>query len=319
MGRGYDVAAVPSRLVHPAGVGNTRAVRWRERSRLVRAVRLLRTRHPRTFTEKVRYKMLRDRRPLLVTFADKAAVRDHVAERIGTGYLPRVFAVLEDPRDLVRWPLPASYVVKPTHGSGAAIVVSPQAPADARLPAARWGWQYRHVRPSVVGGPDLAGIAGGWLQKLYGQGPNREWAYGHVPRRVIVEEMLATPAGGIPDDYKFFVFHGTCRYVQVDAGRFGRRTHDFYRIPGWEHLPLRSGHPWADPPRPRPERLDEMVEIAEKLAIETDFVRVDLYLLPDRIVFGELTSYPAGGDSPFDPPHLDAEFGTHWTVPRRYR
>jgi len=36
-----------------------RAVRWRERSRVVRAVRLWRTRNPCTFREKVRYKMLR--------------------------------------------------------------------------------------------------------------------------------------------------------------------------------------------------------------------------------------------------------------------
>lgn len=62
-----------------------------------------------------------------------------------------------------------------------------------------------------------------------------------------------------------------------------------------------------------------MIRIAETLAADTDFVRVDLYLLPDRIVFGELTSYPAGGDSPFRPERFDAEFGEHWTVPRRYR
>jgi hypothetical protein len=36
-------------------------------------------------------------------------------------------------------------------------------------------------------------------------------------------------------------------------------------------------------------------------------------------VFGELTSYPAGGHSPFDPESYDAEFGAQWTVPRRYR
>jgi hypothetical protein len=37
---------------------------------------LLRTRKPHTFRDKVRHKVLRDHRQLLVTFADKAAVRD---------------------------------------------------------------------------------------------------------------------------------------------------------------------------------------------------------------------------------------------------
>ena len=62
-----------------------------------------------------------------------------------------------------------------------------------------------------------------------------------------------------------------------------------------------------------------MIAIAERLGADTDFVRVDLYVLPDRIVFGELTSYPAGGHSPFFPDSYDEEFGSHWTVPRRYR
>ncbi len=82
---------------------------------------------------------------------------------------------------------------------------------------------------------------------------------------------------------------------------------------------MSGGPAWADPPRPMPARLREMIAVAESLGDGTDFVRVDLYLLPDRIVFGELTSYPAGGDSPFEPPSFDVEFGRHWTVPRRYR
>jgi hypothetical protein len=292
-------------------------IRWRQRSRIVRLIRLVRTRRPKTFTEKVRYKMLRDHRMLLVTFADKAAVRDYVASRVGPEYLPATFGIVSEPERLRELDLPTSYVVKPTHGSGAAIVVSPQASEHQTLPPAVWGWVYRHVRPSAVTVDALVDIARVWMTKLYGQGPNREWAYGRVQRAVIVEEMLVAP-GGIPDDYKFFVFHGRCRYIQVDAGRFDERTQDFYDA-DWQHLPMSGGPAWATPPRTRPERLDEMISIAERLGAETDFVRVDLYALPDRIVFGELTSYPAGGDSPFEPESFDAEFGRHWTVPRRYR
>ena len=106
----------------------------------MRAARLWRTRDPRTFREKVRYKMLRDHRELVVTMADKAAVRDHVAAVVGERYLPRAYAIVDDPaalRDLV---LPAAYVVKPTHGSGAATVVSDRAPGEARLPTEPGSW-----------------------------------------------------------------------------------------------------------------------------------------------------------------------------------
>ncbi|NQX26100.1 hypothetical protein HQQ81_01880 [Microbacteriaceae bacterium VKM Ac-2854] len=260
--------------------------------------------------------MLRDHRPLLVTFADKVAVRDYVAARIGERYLPHSFAILDDPERLAELELPDAYVLKPSHGSGAVIVVSPDAPVAETLPRPEWSWVYRHIRASAADQAQLVAIGRHWLGQLYGQGPNKEWAYGPIPRRILVEELLSGADGGIPDDYKLFVFHGRVHFIQVDAGRFGRRTQDFYR-PDWEHLSLSGGPPWAAP-RARPGRLEEMIAIAERLAAETDFVRVDLYHLAERVVFGELTSYPAGGDSPFHPERWNAEFGRPWTVPARY-
>jgi hypothetical protein len=271
-----------------------------------------------TFNDKVRYKMLRDHRPMIVTFADKVAVRSYVASVVGERYLPSVFYVSEDPASFREVNLPPAYVIKPTHGSGAVVVVSPDAPADARLPSPAEAWVYRHVRPNAVRVEELVALCDSWLEQLHGHGPNREWAYGLVPRAVIVEEFLTGPDGAIPDDYKLFVFHGQCRFIQVDGGRFGDRTQDFFQ-PDWQHLPMSGGPPWAATPIPRPPRLQEMVDVAQALGCDTDFVRVDLYALADRIIVGELTNYPAGGDSPFDPEIFNLEFGRYWIVPRRYR
>jgi hypothetical protein len=290
----------------------------RRRIRPVRWWRLWRTRRPLTFNDKVRYKMLRDRRELLVTFADKAAVREHVAAVVGAHVLPKLLHLFDDPRGLADAVLPAAYVVKPTHGSGVAIIVSPRAETGARLPEPQHSWTYRHVRPELAPAEHLVALGESWLQQLYGQGPDREWVYGHVPRRILVEELLVGPNGAVPDDYKFFVFHGTCRYIQVDRGRFDVRTQDFFTR-HWDHLPLSGGHPWSVAPIPRPDRLAEMIRMAQRLGQGTDFVRVDLYDLPERIVFGELSSFPAGGDSRFDPESFNLIFGSHWTPPRRYR
>ena len=295
----------------------TNTPRWKERSPLVRFWRQLQTKRPVTFTDKVRYKMLRDHRPLLVTYADKAAVRDYVASLVGASYLPMEFLITDTPSDIVGRPLPDAFVLKPTHGSGATIVVSAVAPTSTELPRPEWSWVYAHVRPSVADRTQLAAIGEHWLSQLYGQGPNREWAYTQVKPQIIVEELLEGRDGSIPDDYKFFVFHGRVHYIQVDSGRFGNRTQDFYDR-DWQHLSLSGGPPWSDEPRAAPARLAEMIDVAQRLAINTDFVRVDLYHLEDRVVFGELTSYPAGGDSPFIPESWNTTFGLPWTVPKTY-
>ncbi len=292
--------------------------RWRERSVVIRWWRLSRTRRPVTFNDKVRYKMLRDHRPLVVTFADKVAARTYITDIVGPQYLPRVLHITDDPTTLRQLDLPERYVVKPSHGSGVVVIVSPAAPAAARLPPAVAGWVYCHVRPEAVSIDDLVALCASWLTQLYGQGPNREWAYGQVSRRIIVEELLLDARGDIPQDYKLFVFNGRCRYIQVDGGRFDRRTQDFYE-PDWTHLPLSGGPAWATPPAPPPVQLQEMIDVAQRLAVDTDFVRVDLYVLAGRIVVGELTNYPAGGDSPFYPETFNTTFGRHWTVPKRYR
>ena len=48
-------------------------------------------------------------------------------------------------------------------------------------------------------------------------------------------------------------------------------------------------------PVKRPDKLEEMISMAEKLAEGIPFVRVDLYLADGKIYFGEMTFTPATG------------------------
>jgi hypothetical protein len=55
-----------------------------------------------------------------------------------------------------------------------------------------------------------------------------------------------------------------------------------------------------------------MLEMARRLSSGTDFLRVDLYNINGRIVFGELTSHPASGMGMFEPAEWDLKFGSYW-------
>ena len=118
-------------------------------------------------------------------------------------------------------------------------------------------------------------------------------------------------------DYKLFVFHGRVRMIQVTLSRFEGLTRSLY-TPDWERLDVEYGGP-AGADVDRPLGLAEMLDIAETLGADTDFVRVDLYCLGKRVVFGELTNYPLAGRAAFNPPEFDRWLGEWWTPPKKYR
>jgi hypothetical protein len=59
-----------------------------------------------------------------------------------------------------------------------------------------------------------------------------------------------------------------------------------------------------------------MITLAESLAVDFNFIRVDLYNLNNNIYFGELTPYPAGVSSfqGFDVASLDEVLGEKWKI-----
>jgi hypothetical protein len=269
---------------------------------------------PVTFNEKVRYKMLADRRPLLTTFTDKLAVRAYVESRVGTQVLTDLYAVTSAPRTLLGAELPREFVVKPTHASGACVLVADYAPPERELPDSKERWVQALVRPDRLDRDRLIGLCEGWISRTYSR---REWAYRSVPPRILVEELL-DDGGGVPCDYKFFVFHGRVRMIEVDLTRFEGHARNLY-TPDWERLDVEYKWPGGIDVE-RPHELPKMLGIAETLGADTDFVRVDLYCLGGkRVVFGELTNYPLAGRGEFRPPEFDRWLGEWWTPPKRYR
>jgi hypothetical protein len=281
-------------------------------------------RRPDTFSGKVRWRMLKDRRPLLRLFADKAAVRDYVAAVIGPEHLTACHAIVRDPAEIDPATLPREYVAKVNHGSGGIWIVSDRAPAgvtvhpgpDATPPY--WpgsGWNQVLTRPSDLDWDLLVRTFRAWLALDYSRRFYVEWAYRGIPARMIVEELLRDSTGAVPADYKIYVFHGHARLIQVNTGRFEQFRVNFYR-PDWtpvdaDWLDGDVRHPRA-PAGEAPASLPLMLQLAEALGEETDFVRVDLYDVDGRVVFGELTSTPAGGNARFEPHSFDLEVGSWW-------
>jgi len=265
--------------------------RYREvygrRPRLVRA---------RTQSERVHRAKLFQRDPRLPVLADKIEVKAYIAERVGPQYVvPTLYAGNAlPPRAQRTWARP--FFVKGSHGSSWQVRV----PADG---PPRWGRVERRVDH--------------WLGTTYGV-RGGEWHYAHMPRRILVEPHLGDP-GRMPDDYKLWVFHGRVHFVHwlTDRGtpEFGGRFLDRDWNEAFRSFVFRTHE--RMPPRPR--SFDTMLWIAETLAQDFTFVRVDLYDVGGQPYVGELTFTPTAGFHLFDPPETDLRLGRLWRKPRHPR
>lgn len=145
----------------------------------------------------------------------------------------------------------------------------------------------------------------------------REWAYKDVPRKVIAEKYMTDESGEELKDYKVFCFNGEPKFIQLDYGRFSDHKRNLYSC-DWEFMDV--SYKVANDPKykiEKPSKLDEMLELAKTLSSDIPFVRVDFYVVYDKIYFGELTFYPEAGLAHFNPPEFDLEIGTWLQLPSK--
>ncbi len=246
---------------------------------------------PSTFSEKIQWRKLQDRRNVLTLFGDKYRARTHVEAKVGREFLTEIYWASEDPRTLPLERLPPRFVVKVNHGTGWMIFVDDKSAIERESVV-------RRVRS--------------WLAQPFPPW-RREWAYRDIKPITFAEEFLLTREGHVPPDFKFFVFDGEVRLVQVDLDRFTHHTRCLYDR-DWNLLPVTLAFPKGRGIT-RPHNLAEMIRCAEMISDGIDFVRVDLYNVDGRIVFGEMTHYPGGGFERFTPPDFDRIVGAWWRLP----
>lgn len=274
---------------------------------------------PRTFGEKIRFRMEHDRRDILQVFADKVAVRDYVTDRVGSSFLPVLHDATTDPATIDPTRYPRQFVLKASHGCGGMIIVSDKVDTSTILPptAQGVGWSSFTVHPDTLDGShQLQEFSRYWLdQRYHADHQNFEWAYQGITPRILIEEYLEADDDSFisPTDVKFHCFDGRVAFIKHVSGRYTDDIRGDLLTSDWRHLDVEMTQRRSVDPPPRPRHLAQMVEMAESLAAGMDFVRVDLYEVCDRIVFGEMTNYPEAGTAVFRPHSFDEHLGDLWS------
>jgi hypothetical protein len=111
-----------------------------------------------------------------------------------------------------------------------------------------------------------------------------------------------------------FVFGGCAEMIEVHTARFRDHRSQLYTL-GWERIEVKHQYDEITGDLARPPHLLEMIEAAETLGKELDFIRVDFYDTLKKLYFGEFTTGPGGGLESFQPEAFDCQLGERWVLP----
>ena len=249
---------------------------------------------PTTLSDKVTYIELHEQSPLAPSCTDKYAVRKYVEDKgLGDTLVPMVGGPWSRVEDVDFNTLPNSFAIKATHGCKMNYLVPDKSKMDIE---------------------QCCKEMSRWIATTYG-GYSMELHYLTIPHRIYAEKYLENANQLI--DYKIHCMNGRPEFILVCSDRKANGdaamqvTLDLFDLE-WKHIPelIPSGSEVAgDGTMTKPQKLDEMIDIARKLSEDFKFVRVDLYELNGKVYFGELTFSPGSCVFPYFTHKFDLKMG----------
>ena len=257
----------------------------------VRMGKKLDLKNPKTFSEKLQWLKLYDRKPEYTIMVDKYEAKKYVADIIGEEYIIPTLGVWDSVDEIDFDKLPEKFALKCTHNSGKGMYICKD--------------KSKMNKEAVK-----EGLRSGLKQNYYLS--NREWPYKDVKPRIIAEQYMEDVETAELRDYKFFCFGGEAKalFIATDRAKEDTETKfDFFDM-DFNHLPFTNGHPNAEILPQKPLNFELMKELAAKLSAGVPHLRVDFYEVNGKVYFGELTFFHWGGFVPFEPEEWDYTFGS---------
>lgn len=252
--------------------------------------------NPATFNEKIQWLKLYDRKALYTMLVDKYEAKQYVADKIGREYVVPLFGVWDKFEDIDFDKLPDKFVLKTTHDCGGIVICDEK--AHFEKDSAK-----RNIETHLN-------------YNYYYEG--REWPYKGVKPRIIAEKYLEDMAQTSEIiDYKLMCFNGKVRCSFTCTERLSGDMKVTFFDREWNIMPFERHYPKSKYEISKPGRYDEMIFLAEKLAKDIAFVRVDFYEVGGKLYVGELTLYPGSGWEEFTPAEYDEMLGSWLILPER--
>lgn len=251
--------------------------------------------NPKTYTEKLQWLKLYNRKPEYTRMVDKYEAKSYIAEKVGSDYVIPTLGVWDNFEDIDFSLLPDRFVLKTTHDSGGVYICR-----------GRESFDYSAAKEKIEKSLSRS------YYSLY-----REWPYKNVKPRILAEEYLEDTTGHDPRDYKFHTYHGVPKILVVISDRqTGFTKADYFDI-DYNPIPMGQTYPHADTLPPKPKCFEQMKALVCKIADGIPYIRVDLYEVAGKIYVGELTFFPDSGLAPFNPSSRDELYGSWIVLPQK--
>lgn len=252
---------------------------------------------PTRYTEKLQWYKLFYRNDLMPICADKYTVRKYLEEKEMGYLLNDLYEVFESPEDISFENLPNEFVLKLSNGSSTNFVCKNKNE-----------YNVNDIQKKFKDYIAQANTAAG-----------REWVYGCNKPVIVAEKLLIdkNQENGELVDYKILCFNGKPEYIICVSGRYTDHYNHVVYDTNWNKQDVMIGNTSKDWEYPRPEKFDEMLNIAEELSKDFPHARIDLYSLESKLIFGEITFFPWSGYMTFSPEKFDDILGDKFVLPEK--
>lgn len=248
---------------------------------------------PKEYTEKTLWLKLNFYTESYGKYVDKFEVRNYVEKIIGKKYLNEMFGIYESVSEINFGILPNQFVLKGTHGSGYNIIVKNKNEINIK--------KTKNKLNKFLSDKYYAKFC--------------ELIYKNITPRILIEKYISEIDNESLIDYKFHCFNGEPKYVYLQKNKSENIQKCFYDMQWNKILPEKYISAFYESDFQKPENFDEMIEVAKKLSQGFIFLRVDLYSIENKIIFGELTFFSNAGLIRSSIERFNKEFGELMQLP----
>lgn len=267
---------------------------------------------PSTINEKILWKKINVRDPMITKTSDKVKAREYVREKLvneAEGVIIPILDTAKDPSHLSLSEYEVPYVIKANHGCLMNLFI------HERTPEGQFVVSMENTSKTKWSVSDIESECLDWLNTTLGF-EEHQWGYLNIERKLFVEPFISDSYGSRLTEAKIDCFHGEPKFIHVIVNRTDTRLHTLADVEG-RRLEVRYGGREGVPENVLADlrsSLPRLREWSSQLSEEFEYCRVDFYLKPDGPYFSEITHYPASGRRRIKPREFELEMGRQWKL-----